>query len=864
MTSMNSKDMPSGAAAKTSPAAPPPPPAVFPSPAGSGTGAGANVYANAGGGSTLVPWGPWQWAAFALLACFCAFSRLYDLGHKAPMHDESLFLYYSFEQLFRTWSYNYMPILHGPLMLQLQTLVWYVFGHSDYTMRLGCALLGIGGFFLVRGLRPWFGEAGTWAALVLYTVSTMLAYYQRFYRNDALFMFLCLLITLCACRWYRTGSWRWLMGLVLAVTALFCNKENCVIFYFSGISFTLFWIIQDMVQWALKGKDARAIFANPWVKAPAQSILRDAVQTKELDAHYQASVSAKAWTDAPPRVPNVFWLNAALWGAVMLCIIQIFDQMPYDPAYVKDVGREFPMKNVRTIHLLLGFPAAAPKGVDPNAVSPPFERSSVWRLFYGVGFLTTLAGLFLAKIAIREELGYREVLARLWSGLARNRWWFAAAAALALVLYLGVFTTWLEHPRGPFQIYRDTFSYWVTQHALHRLRGPFHYYMVILMIYEMPAILLVLGGWFYALGRVRWGRYAALPALALITLAAIVYFNGDSWNSFFTSPLIRGGETLAPTGEKWLDTHLKITSGVHIYLIVVLSFMAVVLGWTALWRGEVFHAWLIWWTVTSIGGYSYAGEKAPWIGAHVALPLILLAASYVGKLWNTPRVRRHAVIFGILMGLFALWNAKAMINACFRNSDDIRERVLYGHFSQDIHAHAKAVQDYVSRASIRSDWQRNHNDFKLHKKVSVLVRSDSSIWPLYWYLRDIDYRWNPPESDLKEADKTYQFLFLNPEVLNANPQVREKYTIYEGRGTCFWVPQLPDWKRLVDIWINVIPQQYLDLEPAKQTRAKNARDEWKKLIRYQLKRETFEYPNAPYPSVSSSNYFFCVRKDVDL
>ncbi len=40
----------------------------------------------------------------------------------------------------------------------------------------------------------------------------------------------------------------------------------------------------------------------------------------------------------------------------------------------------------------------------------------------------------------------------------------------------------------------------------------------------------------------------------------------------------------------------------------------------------------LWWIVAAWGGYSYAGEKMPWLTVHLALPMILLAAWLLGQL----------------------------------------------------------------------------------------------------------------------------------------------------------------------------------------------------------------------------------------
>jgi DNA-binding beta-propeller fold protein YncE len=48
--------------------------------------------------------------------------------------------------------------------------------------------------------------------------------------------------------------------------------------------------------------------------------------------------------------------------------------------------------------------------------------------------------------------------------------------------------------------------------------------------------------------------------------------------------------------------------------------------------GWEFAAFLLWWTGLAWAGYSYAGEKMPWLLTHIALPMILLSGWFVGRI----------------------------------------------------------------------------------------------------------------------------------------------------------------------------------------------------------------------------------------
>ncbi|HEX6507480.1 MAG TPA: flippase activity-associated protein Agl23, partial [Chloroflexota bacterium] len=48
-------------------------------------------------------------------------------------------------------------------------------------------------------------------------------------------------------------------------------------------------------------------------------------------------------------------------------------------------------------------------------------------------------------------------------------------------------------------------------------------------------------------------------------------------------------------------------------------------------RRSFVGTFLVWWALFSLGMYSWAGEKMPWLSIHIALPFILLAAFFLGN-----------------------------------------------------------------------------------------------------------------------------------------------------------------------------------------------------------------------------------------
>lgn len=847
--------------------------------------------------------GGWpRFLLFAALLVACCLTRLLYLGSKNIMHDESLFTYYAFEQMYTKWEYRYLPILHGPAHLMLNALVWHVFGVNDYTMRLQVGLLGIGGFFWIWSLRDRFGDWGRWIALLFYTLSPGVTNFQRFFREDGLFTFTTLWIVASAFHWWRTRNPRWAASLVFAWVVLFCNKESSLFVYFTVVTFLMLLIVNDLSGWLFRGKDE---------SIPTEELLRPA-----------------------PKFVSP-WLGAGVLAAfVTLTLTQCFEGITYDADVQAAIGHDYPLRDVRSIPMLLGL---APE-VDA-AGAGAFGKASTWRLFYGLLAGGSLGVFFLLKAVVDCRLGRAEIATRLWRLMVDSRWYLLGAIAGGYALYLGIFTSFFTNRMGPFAIYSATWSYWGGQHEWGRIGGPFHMHSVNLLVYELPSVLIVGGAWLWAMCCTEWTRATGVALLLCLAPAkvfdhllfsglqvsgpdgqlvpldityfdsmlpwgfaagigliafprsarfwfpvlvgalavySLVYFNSSAWDTFMRSQLFRGGEPMMmkgvqDTGATFLEAKLNMDGGWNLWYVMTLVVFATVLAWAALERGERFHAFLIWWFVTSLGAASYAREAVPQVGIHAAIPLFLLAASYADRLLRHATLGRPLFLWALVLGVMVLWNAKANFILNFHNADDIREKMVYGHGKHELRDHADFVLWYHGISGVRTnmvkrnpplsdteEWIAFHNEPERQKQTRVLVKGDA-IWPLRWYLRDIEWtEWK----DVNQAiDEKWEFMFLDPSETAKNPRIGENYNVFRGRSTAFWTPNPLDMDRLLDTWRLTIPGHYLDQSPD-AVPAYNAKQEWRTLWRYLWRRETFDGKGRNFPSVSAKQYIFCVRKDL--
>lgn len=218
-----------------------------------------------------------------------------------------------------------------------------------------------------------------------------------------------------------------------------------------------------------------------------------------------------------------------------------------------------------------------------------------------------LLGTLIAAIFVRRGSDGRSAWRRvadtapagtLISALDRipGRQW-AIAFGIAFVIYAVQYTAFLSNPLTPnlaglITGVSGSFLYWLGQHGVQRGGQPPHYYLFQISVYE-PLLLL-----FGPLG------------LALVIRRLVRLFLPR-----------RAADPSAPRSP-WLGE-----------------------------RAIFAPALLAWWSLGALAIYSWAGEKMPWLTIHVVLPLVLLSA------WALARIWRWAARFGfdgLVLGLTAM------------------------------------------------------------------------------------------------------------------------------------------------------------------------------------------------------------------
>jgi uncharacterized protein (TIGR03663 family) len=176
--------------------------------------------------------------------------------------------------------------------------------------------------------------------------------------------------------------------------------------------------------------------------------------------------------------------------------------------------------------------------------------------------------------------------------------------------------------------------HWYEMHRIQRMGGPYYYYLPIIALYELPVLVFGILGMFYY--GCKYRKKEKLLAVLLIywVFVDIMYLIAQSY----------------PWTGKFLPT-TYVQSSILIFLpILILGIVGV------FYIQNRFIAFLVFWELSNFFIYSYVQEKVPWLVLNLLLPLVLIAAAYLGELLSGINIRSRAgasaVIFLVISSLF--------------------------------------------------------------------------------------------------------------------------------------------------------------------------------------------------------------------
>ncbi|WP_227353395.1 flippase activity-associated protein Agl23 [Haladaptatus salinisoli] len=164
-----------------------------------------------------------------LIALVALALRLVDLGGRVAHQDEARVAYW-IARYAKTGVWEYRRIVHGPFLVHVNSVVFSLFGKSDFAMRLIVALLGgllpLAALLFRERLRP----SETVALAALFAANPVLLYYSRFMRNDVPLAAAMVVALGLFVRFADTRKLRYVFAGVAATALGFTMKENALLY----------------------------------------------------------------------------------------------------------------------------------------------------------------------------------------------------------------------------------------------------------------------------------------------------------------------------------------------------------------------------------------------------------------------------------------------------------------------------------------------------------------------------------------------------------------------------------------------------------------------------------------------------------
>ena len=179
---------------------------------------------NGGGWRHDLPF-QWEMRVYGSLFVIALAMRLFDLSSRAVHHDESLHGLFAFN-LANGEGYFHNPLMHGPFLFHSTAATFFLFGDSEFTLRLLEALFGSVLIFVPLLLRPRLGNIGALLVATMLTFSPTLLYFSRFARNDIFMAVWTLALVGVIWRYLDEGKPKWLYFTAALLALGFATKET--------------------------------------------------------------------------------------------------------------------------------------------------------------------------------------------------------------------------------------------------------------------------------------------------------------------------------------------------------------------------------------------------------------------------------------------------------------------------------------------------------------------------------------------------------------------------------------------------------------------------------------------------------------
>jgi len=513
---------------------------------------------------------------FAAVILLAIITRFYNLEARAMSHDESLHTYFSW-LLYRGQGYEHSPMMHGPLQFHMVGLTYFLFGANDFTSRIPAVLFSIATVWMVWYWRRYLGKWGALIAGFLLVISPYMLFYGRYVRNESFVGLSGIVMLYAMLRHLEAGGKKYLLMLAAALALHFLTKETSFIYTAQALIYLAIYFIVQVTRrpW----ENAETLYRSFIIALCAAALLGTATVGYGL---YSRDTSTLTGTQtAMPAAPGATTTPLAPAEAGLAPLVLIFALAAVVALIIAAIFliRGYTWEKIRSersFELLM----VAGTIVLPMLSPFPIKWLEGW---LHVAIPTTapevqaLTGDMRAIVTIVSFLAgmfiISAVVGVLWN---LEKWW--QVSLVFWVPYTVFYTTVFTKGAGFFTGTIGSLGYWLVQQDVERGSQPWYYYLLI----QIPI-------------------YEFLPALGLI-LAIILGLRRKPVPKIEETDEVIGLLDESNTEEKNFPTMFSL---------------------------------LVWWSISSVIAFTYAGERMPWLTYHMAWPMILITGWALGRIIDT-------------------------------------------------------------------------------------------------------------------------------------------------------------------------------------------------------------------------------------
>ena len=515
----------------------------------------------------------WETVLFSLLIILAIVSRFYDLESRVMSHDETSHVYFSwlFEQ---GRGYSHDPVTHGPFQFHVVALSYFMFGDNDFTARIPAVLFSIATILFMWNYRQIIGRTGAIIAALLLIISPYLLYYGRYVRNEAFVAFFGVVLLWAMLKYLANGENKYLYW-IAAISALhFTTKETAFIYTAQAMIFLAFYLVMRLLKANWQNPEYRQRFVIALMIGLLLLGIGGGLYVTDNSAGPQSddlSTPDTAEESLSAQTPSEFpvlAISLILIGGLII-IVGIFT-----------VWKGFTWQSLRQ-ERAFGVLVVLTTMVVPMLAPFPVKLLGYNPIDYSNTQSITMTGIWLGGLAVVAI-----VFGLLWN---RRVWLICALIFYSIftIFYTSLFTNGFGFITGMV----GSLGYWLEQQIVNRGSQPWYYYSLI----QIPI-------------------YEFLPALGTIVALLITPFIARRVHPTAEPDQSEDNTLTPPIGSIKYHTPIENDSENN-----------------QLFPGTTITL-LIYWSITSLLAYTIAGEKMPWLTVHIALPMILTAAWFLGQL----------------------------------------------------------------------------------------------------------------------------------------------------------------------------------------------------------------------------------------